>query len=149
MSFKLNVGASKKVGESNFGSRGASVNLEFELDAAAVADPEKLRAKVRSLFIIVRSSLAEELHSGNGHAQPSAPSNGNGESRARGGDDGRASNPRPATSSQVKALHAIARSRGVDLTDFLFRLFHVGRADNLTIKQASVAIDELKSSPPS
>ncbi len=36
MPMKLNVGLSRKVGEPNYGSRGASVNLELELDAALV-----------------------------------------------------------------------------------------------------------------
>jgi hypothetical protein len=70
---KLNVGASKKVGEANYGSRGASVNIEMELDSGLIAEPNKLREKIRQLFTLVRSSLAEELN-GNGHpAQQSAP----------------------------------------------------------------------------
>ena len=32
MPLKLNVGASRKVGDNNYGSRGASINLEMELD---------------------------------------------------------------------------------------------------------------------
>ncbi|MGZ0174755.1 MAG: hypothetical protein ACKVHE_35095 [Planctomycetales bacterium] len=35
MPMKLNVGLSRKIGEPNFGSRGASVNLELELAGRA------------------------------------------------------------------------------------------------------------------
>ena len=39
MPLKLNCGFSKKVGEANFGSRGASVNLELEVESDLVASP--------------------------------------------------------------------------------------------------------------
>jgi hypothetical protein len=41
MPLKLNIGASKKVADQNYGSRGASVNLEIELDASLVTEPGK------------------------------------------------------------------------------------------------------------
>ena len=46
MPLKLNVGLSRKIGEANYGSRGASVNLEMDLDGNLVGDPTKLRARV-------------------------------------------------------------------------------------------------------
>jgi hypothetical protein len=42
MALKVNVGASKKVADQNYGSRGASVNLEVELDAELIKEPVKL-----------------------------------------------------------------------------------------------------------
>lgn len=150
MPLKLNVGASKKVGESNYGSRGASVNLEMELDSGLMNDPPKLQEKIRALFGLVRTSLAEELNgnghdhapaNGNGHSQP--PANGNGAERKAGQNQGA---PRPSTASQVKALHAIAKSQNLDLSSFLRKRFDIARAESLTIKEASEAIDALKSS---
>jgi hypothetical protein len=67
MPLKLNVGLSRKVGEANYGSRGASVNVEMELDSSVVAEPGKLQERIRQFFGVVRASLAEELN-GNGHA---------------------------------------------------------------------------------
>ena len=48
----LNVGFNRKAGEANYGSRGASVNLELELDSGLAGDPERLaaiRAKLASV----------------------------------------------------------------------------------------------------
>ena len=43
---KLNVGLAKKVGEANFGSRGASVNLEVELDPGLTGDPDRPKKRI-------------------------------------------------------------------------------------------------------
>src|SRR5262245_24120309 len=78
MPLTINVGLSKKVGESNYGSRGASVNLELELDSSLAQEPTKPQEKIRQLFGIVRTSLAEELNGGNGQSHASkGNSNGN------------------------------------------------------------------------
>ncbi|MDA1251419.1 MAG: hypothetical protein O2820_19590 [Planctomycetota bacterium] len=59
MPMKLNVGLSRKVGEPNYGSRGASMNLELELDNSLVEQPERLRDRIRQL---AKASVDEELH---------------------------------------------------------------------------------------
>jgi hypothetical protein len=144
MPMKLNVGASRKVTDNNYGSRGASINVEMELDAALVGEPAKLQEKIRQLFGVVRVSLVEEL---NGQGVPSislpttapAPStNGHG-AAPRGGP------LRPATEGQIKALQAMARYRQLNLDHLLFKLFQLHRPEDLTVRQASQAIDELKS----
>jgi len=147
MPLKLNIGASKKVADQNYGSRGASVNLEIEVEASLVKEPAKLQEKIRYLFGLARQSVAEELNGGgtNGHA-PKAD-NGNGPSKPAGTNGNgtqRNGGQRQATQSQVKAIHAIARSRRIDVAQFLNERFHVSRPDALTIKEASQVIDELK-----
>jgi hypothetical protein len=47
MPMRLNVGATKKVSDNNYGSRGASVNLEIELDSCLVMDSAKLQERSR------------------------------------------------------------------------------------------------------
>ncbi len=156
MPLKLNVGASRKVSDNNYGSRGASVNFELELDTALIKEPAKLQEKIRYRFGLVRTSLAEELNghaNGNGHTNGHVTPSTNGTSQpmhvaenGNGHTNGSRNNGhRPATTSQVKALHAIARAHGVNLGRFLMEQFRVRRPDDLGIKQASQAIDDLKS----
>jgi len=37
---KLNIGFNRKIGEANFSSRGASVNLEIEVESGVVREPD-------------------------------------------------------------------------------------------------------------
>jgi len=69
MPLKLNVGFSRKVGEANFGSRGASVHLELEAEMDLVREPEKLHEKIRHLFRLAKASIDDELN-GNGQEAP-------------------------------------------------------------------------------
>jgi len=62
MPVKLNIGLSRKVGEPNYGSRGASINLEVELDSGVLQDAAQLRERVRDLYQLARQSIDEELH---------------------------------------------------------------------------------------
>jgi hypothetical protein len=136
---KLNVGVTKKVGLPDYGSAGASVNLEIELDSALVGEPERLKERIRHLFGLAKSSVDEELIVAtsntptNGHDQP--PQNGNGKRR-----DG----TRSATASQVRALNAIAERHKIDLAAVLVERFQIRDPAALTITEASSLIDELK-----
>ena len=62
MPLKLNIGLSRKVGEANYGSRGASINLEVELDSGVLQDAAQLRDRVRDLYQLARQSVDDELH---------------------------------------------------------------------------------------
>jgi hypothetical protein len=143
MPLKLNVGLSRKVGESNYGSRGASVNVDMELEATLVCEPAKLRERIRQLFGIVRASLAEELN-GHGALLNGNGSNGHAKGEAAGSNAGTPKS-RAATQSQVRAIHAIASKQRLDINKLLQGRYQVERPDDLTIKQASELIDSLKS----
>lgn len=150
---KLNVGFTKKVGEANYGSRGATVNLELELDSSLVGDAERLRERIKQLFVMAKSAVDEELaggkstgqcangHDRNGDDKPHGQANGNGQTAGR-----RRDGTRPATASQVRALGAIAERQGIELGDKLHARFGVRNPAELTITEASGLIDELKSS---
>ena len=62
---KLNAGFSRKVGEPSYGSRGASVNLELELESSVIDSPDRMHDKIRSLFAMARKAVDEELQNGN------------------------------------------------------------------------------------
>ena len=146
MPLKLNIGLSRKVGEPNFGSRGASINLEMELESAVVTEPAKLQDRIRKMFNLVRTSLTEELnggsveHSKEGTSVPPPRATVPIETADR-----RSAEPRLATPAQVKALFAISRQRGIDLKALIQQRFGVFRTADLTLSEASKLIDELKS----
>lgn len=149
MPLKLNVGLSRKVGEPNYGSRGASLNLELEVDGGLVADPAKLQQYIRQLFSMIRASLNEELNGSKAEASNNE-SGGKTPGQATNGNAGQqvsvnGSAPlRSATQSQVRAILAIANRRQIDIGSFLQARFQVDRPECLSIKEASLAIDELK-----
>ena len=136
---KLNTGFSRKIGEPNFGSRGASVHVELEVESNLINDPEALAGRIRSLFDLARRSVDEELNGdrqGNGK-QPGAdsrrPDNGNNRERVR-----------YATASQVRAIRAIAQKQQIDPDRLANRRFQANNLEQLTLREASSLIDELK-----
>jgi hypothetical protein len=169
---RLNVGLNRKVGEPNYGSRGASINLDVELATGDLEDTRQLRARIRNLYDLARTAVAEELDgghnntgdgNGNGHAnqrqgQYDRPAGGNGNGRhggnghARGGsghnDNGRGGQrgsrqQAGMTESQRKAIHAIAHRLGVDPALEIRDEFGLD-LDRLSVREASQAIDFLK-----
>ncbi len=152
MPLKVNVGLSRKVADTNYGSPGASVNVELELDSSLIGEPQKFQDRIRQLYGLVRTSLNEELNGGgdgaNGHTNGTPQTNGNGSngngSNGNGGQQGNGQRPRPITQSQVKAIHAIARNQRLDLFRYLSEHHHVNRPEDLNIKTASQVIDALK-----
>jgi hypothetical protein len=70
---KLNTGFSRKVGEAHYGSRGASVNLELEVESSMIEKPEKIHQRLHYLFDLAREAVEEELQSqSNTPAKPPA-----------------------------------------------------------------------------
>ena len=131
---KLNVGWSRKAGEANYGSRGASVHLELEVEAGLVNQPEELQERIRKLYRLAKSAVDEELNANNGPAG-AGPHNGKNQPRVNG---------RRATASQVRAINAISDRNRVDLIGLLRDRFRLDRPEDLSISEASSLIDELK-----
>ena len=141
---KLNVGLSKKVGLPDYGSRGATVNLELELDSGLATDADRLKERIRQLFALAKASVDEELAASGVGSQPSDPHRGNGAASQGHTNGQRRDNTRRATASQVRALSAIAERKQLDLAGILAERFGTRESAELSIVEASQLIDELK-----
>ena len=137
---KINIGHSRKVGEPNYGSRGASVHFEVEVDHGLVEQPQALRQKIRELFVQAQAAVREELHGPETNGTQRPATNGH----QRPATNGHQLPQRMATSSQVRAIHAIANRQRTNLSELLQEL-GIGRLEELSISAASDLIDRLKS----
>jgi hypothetical protein len=134
MPLKLNIAMSRKIGEPNYGSRGATVGLEMEVDSGLVDQPRELHVRIARLFRLANASVDRELN----RRVEATLSHTNG-CAVRG-----TAATRRATSNQIRALHAIASERQIDLLVELRRRFQVERLEELTLGQASELIGAIK-----
>jgi hypothetical protein len=153
---KIQIGLSQKRGLPNYGSAGASCQVEVELDSQ---DPAHFQQQVREAFAACRQAVQEELartpvggetaHQPMGSEGP-RPTNGSPASYGLPAPYGApapqagASAPRPATPNQVKAIRAIAHRAGIDLAAELAHRYGVQYPHSLDLAQASQLIDALK-----
>jgi hypothetical protein len=129
MSLKIHVAPVEDGPGVENGPRGLSVDLELELDHGLLTDPPTLPEKVRALFIRLKASLSIEVTGGGREKVLTIAPTAHG---------------RRPTSGQCQALHAIARTRGIRLRDFLKTCFRVRRPEDLSPRQAGRAIHDLK-----
>lgn len=161
MAFKINVGLSRKIGQPHFGSLGASRHIDLEIDPQALGrGTEAIQSEIFDAVAICKRAVDAELakcdqtqadapgvHDRPG-INPPVPSPDDRPSRSQSAAPGqRQQKPaRPATTAQIKAIHAIAGKADIDITDELERRFGIRNPQQLSISQASEMIDHLKKS---
>jgi hypothetical protein len=159
MPLKLNVGVSRKVGQPDYGSVGASINLELEVESRLLeTDLDGFHARVRDAYVAAHQAVNDELARLRGpatrHPAPAAV-NGDGgvhQDGRRAADGGPPHRPagdrdrprKPATASQVRAIVTIARRQRADLAGLLRDDYRVDRPEDLSLAEASRLIDALK-----
>jgi hypothetical protein len=153
MAVKLSVGLQKKVGLPDYGSFGASCHVEFEIDRSLIdQNLDGFHQKVAGAFAACRKAVNDQLaqqsgHSssnGNGHTGNNSSRNGHSHADGNGNGQGARQEVGSATQSQVRAIFAIARRQQVDPATVVRERFNVQRPEDLTIREASTLIDELK-----
>jgi hypothetical protein len=135
MPAKLNVGVTRKISDGHYGSRGASVSLEIELDHQITREPVQLHAQMAQLFRLVQQAVSAELE------RSAAPLPG----PAQASKVTPSGEERPATRAQIKAVQNSAQQKGADLAALLQQHFGVCSPEELTVRQASALIGSLRS----
>jgi hypothetical protein len=134
---RLNVGTNRKIGQPDYGSAGASCNLELELDTGLFQDLEGLQQVVKRAYAACNQAVNDELAriahhtTSQSHAQPqevievrtSPAIQGASVNRLPAAQFANQPSPRPATASQVRALRAICARRKIDLMGLLRERF--------------------------
>ncbi len=137
---KINVGLQKKIGQPNFGSLAASCHFEVLFSDEEAFDERLIASRIKHAFSKCRESIDEEL-AGCSKAQQDS-------TKVHVVPDGRdAEIKKRATEAQVRAICGIASKHKVSLASELNQRFGVRSPDDLTLRQASQMIDQLKQWP--
>ena len=148
---KISAHLSKKVpAEVSYSSRQVGASLEIEVSDSD--KPEQIKVRLRELYSVLQQSVEEQITGGLAPAAATAPApaatnritqpaaeTAAGTKRGTAGNGGNTA----ATQAQQKAIFAISKSLGIAMTEALAG-HNVADPKELTIKQASAVIDQLK-----
>ncbi len=143
---RLNVGASRKVSDNHYGSKGGNVNIELELDSSLALDSQKLRDHIRKLFDLANASLEEELQTNNEHACVDEPHHQRDGANLNGNGAGNAVTVTPvryASEKQLALIQGLLRKSKIPFQPLLGEC-KVASFNELTVQQASRMIETLK-----
>ena len=140
MPLTINVGLSRKASK-DYQSSGVSINVTAELDQSLLARPRELQVEIDRLYAQAEDGLARQAD------RSDEPGNGSGRlgnGRSNGGPSRTGSNGGGMTTSQERAIHAIAKRLNIDAADECHHEFGLD-LKRLGIREASALIDHLKS----
>lgn len=168
---KISAHIQKKLPLPGFEFSSQCFSAGLEVEASDADSPEAIKLKIRQLYAVLEESVnaqiaaaaeahgqaAEHDNGGNGHRQSGAgqqarrPNDGEAQQRAQGSTSGNGNGQRgnrrgpmvPATAAQCKAIRSIAGEQNLDLAAVLAP-YRVNAAEELSIRDASRLIDELK-----
>ena len=146
MAAKLSVGLQKKLGLPGYSSIGASCHVEFEVETSLMeSNLDGFHQKVHSVYSACQQAINEQL----ARYQSKSP-NFNDPSRPQlnvqinpNAQQVRQESSR-ATRNQIRSIFAIARNQGLDPLQIVRTRFNLDLPEDLTIREASSLIDELK-----
>jgi len=151
MSMKLNVGVCRKIGQPNFGSQGASCDVQLELAESMIFDdPGTFQQQVRRAYAACERAVDEQLGEnqrsdgpGNGHVLPEPTASTSHQS----GNGSNGNGARPASEKQLTYVRQLAgRINGLgvrNLESLAQKMFGKPLA-GLSSLDASAMIDRLK-----
>ena len=171
MPLRLNIGLSKKLGLPDYGSLGASCNVDIELDASLLqTDPEAFQRHAKNAYDACRRAVQEELArhqatptstpanhqpaasgnvggNGNGNGNGHTSGNGNGHTNGNGTNGNGHGNGHPASEKQLTYIRQLAghiKGLGVRRLEALAQKMFAKPVVGLTSLDASGLIDALK-----
>jgi hypothetical protein len=154
MPLKLNVGLSKKIGQPNYGSLGASCHVEIELDQSLIfSDLDGFHERVRNTFVACRQAVQDELSrcgsDGAATGDMSAVARDHGSANRISSDNGAHCNGNGLRASQkqvdyARQLAGQIRGLGIRRLETLANRLHHRPLADLSSLEASTLIDALK-----
>jgi hypothetical protein len=144
MPLKLNVGVARKLGLPGFSSIGVHCHLELELPERLVEDRAALQRRVRAAYFACDQAIRNEFdrHRGAGNRTATGDDRPVPITTPRCGSHYR--DRTPATGAQLRALHAIALRRGVDLAEWLTARSGIPTVTQLSVTDAGRLIAALQ-----
>ena len=142
MAMKINVGLQKKVGQPNYGSLGASCQIEFEIDSTLLeSNMDGFHDRVNGAFLACRQAVNLQLRQQQSERDVESTTSIQKQLPERRPETQRSGTVTP---NQLKAIYGMARRQRIDPQKLVHERFDRYVPEDLTIREASELLDELK-----
>jgi hypothetical protein len=142
MAMKIHVGLQKKVGQPNYGSVGASCQIEFEMDSTLLeSNMDGFHNRVNGAFLACRQAVNLQLRQQESERAVESTTSIQKQLSERRPEPQRGGTVTP---NQLKAIYGMARRQRIDLQRLVHERFDRYVPEDLTIREASDLLDELK-----